>query len=94
MKITTYASAAIIALAMSVGSLSAEEQNSAVEDIPGADSAAAIETPFSLLNDVPSASPMTEGQLDETVGVGTDCGFRRRWFHRKKIVYPQVAECI
>ena len=64
MNITTYASAAAIAFAMSVGSVSAEEQFSVVKDVP---SVSANEK-FSVMKDVPSATTMTIGQLDENSG--------------------------
>lgn len=84
MKITIYASAAVIAFAMSIGSVSAEEQFSVAKDMPVS---ASTETQFSLLKDIPSAIPMTSEQLGETVGAWLeDCEepmFRRRWFHRR-----------
>lgn len=92
MKITAYASAAVIALAMSIGSATAEDQETLAKDIPGSETSAALETPFSLLGNINSATPMTEAQLDQTVGGNGECSFRRRWFHRKKYA-PQVNGC-
>ena len=84
MKITTYASAAAIAFAMSMGTVSAEEQLSVMKDMPVS---ASTETQFSLLKDIPLAMPMTDAQLGEIVGGDVhfeDNGhFRRRWFHRR-----------
>ncbi len=84
MKITTYASAAAIALAMSIGSVSAEEQLSVMKDVP---SVSANEK-FSVMKDVPSATPMAVEQLGEIVGADIHIDhenghFRRRWFHRR-----------
>ncbi len=85
MKIMIYASAAVIALAMSVGSVSAEEQFSVVKDT----ASAPAEEQFSLMKDIPSATPMTSEQLGEIVGGDVhfeDNGhFRRRWFHRRRM---------
>ena len=83
MKIMIYASAAVIALAMSVGTVSAEDQFSVVKDVP---SVSANEK-LSVIKEVPSATTMTDAQLDEVVGGDfheNDNGhFRRRWFHRR-----------
>ena len=78
MKFTTYASAAVIALTMSIGSASAD-QFSVMKDLPGSEASAATEMQFPIMNDVRSAVPMTAEQLGETVGEGNGC--RRHWFH-------------
>ncbi len=85
MKITTYASAAAIAFAMSMGTLSAEDQFSVMKDMPVS---APAEEQISIMKDVPSAIPMAVEQLGETVGADEHMDhenghFRRRWFHRR-----------
>ena len=97
MKITTYASAAAIAFAMSVGSVSAEEQLSVVKDVP----LVSANESFSIAKDVPSATPMTSEQLGETVGGNEinmcyeDCRpIRRRWFHRRVIKNGCNGPCL
>lgn len=85
MKITTYASAAAIVFAMSLGTVSAEEQNAVTSDTVLKAPLASTEQPLSLLNDTPLAIPMTSEQLRETMGAGEENG-RRRWFHRRKMV--------
>ncbi len=52
MNITTYASAAAIAFAMSIGSVSAEEQFSVMKDT----ASAPAEEQISIIKDVPSAT--------------------------------------
>ena len=85
MKLMIYASAAVIALAMSAGSASAEEQFSVMTD----SASAPAEAQISIMKDTPSAIPMTDEQLGETVGANAEHGYpppRRRWFHRRKII--------
>ncbi len=84
MKITTYASAAIIAMAMSVGGASAEEQISLMRDT----ASAPAEEQISIMKDIPSAIPMTDEQFGETVGANEGHGYRRRWFHRRFKMIP------
>ena len=88
MNITTYASAAIIAMAMSAGSASAEEQISLVKD----SASASVEEQISIMKDIPSAIPMTNEQLGETVGANEIHGYRRRWFHRRTIIICNQCE--
>ncbi len=64
MKLMIYASAAVIAFAMSMGTASAEEQFSVVKDVPSV----SANTQFFLMRDVPLTTAMTVEQLDETVG--------------------------
>lgn len=86
MKITTYASAAAIVLAMSAGTVFAEEQTSEMKNMPGAESSAVVEKQSSILSGMAETMPMTNEQLGEVVGEG--CGEkRRRWFHREKYVF-------
>ena len=88
MNITSYASAAIIALAMSAGTVSAEEQISLMKDTASAPAEAQI----SIMKAIPSAIPMTDEQLGETVGANEEHGYRRRWFHRRMKFIP-CQEC-
>jgi len=78
MKVT-FVSAVAMALAMSIGSASAEEQNSAAIE----QAAAPVTEQFSIMKNIPSAIPMNDEQLDETFGEGYVCEpTRRRWFDR------------
>ncbi len=93
MKITTYASIAVIALAMSIGAASAEEMSSDMRADSVSDSSASAESQFVPLDGIPSTIKMTNEQLSEIVA-GNGCGQRRRWFHRFRFnIFRQFNPC-
>ena len=69
MKIMIYGSTAVIALAMSVGTVSAEDQFSVAKDVPSATTMTDAQLGEIVGGDV---------HCDEENG-----HFRRRWFHRR-----------
>jgi len=75
MKITTTTAAACIAFAMSVGTVSADEQ---ISGNSGSGTSSVSENQLPFLTDIPSAIPMTSEELGATVGEGR-CG-GHRWF--------------
>ena len=94
MKITTYASIAVIALAMSIGAASAEDVSSDMRADSVSDSSASTENQFLPIDGSPSSIQMTNEQLSEIVAGNGGCGQRRRWFHRFRFrIVDQIDPC-